>query len=101
MPLAKMSSRSFSSFSSLVSVWLSRMPSLISSRLTWSSERSFFFMPRKSINPMLCGLGVARLLLFFLCFFLAARLLAAHGFLQALPQFQLTPVHLFPALHHL
>src|SRR5579862_113000 len=101
MPLAKISSRSFSSFSSLERVWVSRMPSLISSRLTWSSERSFFFIPRKSIKPMLCGLRVARLLLlFFLRVLLAARLLASDGFLQPFPEFQLALVHLLPGLEH-
>src|SRR5690242_15524887 len=97
-----MSSRSFSSFSSLARVWVSRMPSLISSRLTWSSVRSFFFTPRKSMSPMLRGLGVARLLVFFfLRVLLAARLLAAHRLLQAFAELQLALVHLLPGLQHL
>src|SRR5687768_11137891 len=98
-----MSSRSFSSFSSLASVWVSRMPSLISSRFTWSRVRSFFLTPRNSKNPMLCRFGFARLPFLFLGFLLAARLFAlgGRGFLEALAELQLALVHLLPGLEHL
>src|SRR5579863_3924173 len=96
-----MSSRSFSSFSSFARVWVSRIPSLISSRLTWSRVSSRFFIPRNCISPILSRLGFARLRFFLLGLLLAPGLLPVRRFLEALAEFELPLVHLLPGLEHL